>query len=241
MKTPGSLTICVLGAASIAYAQPAPAFEVASIKLSPPRTGAAGFVNLSSDPAMFRLSNTTLKILVAMAWRSSDRLVGGGPDWIDTQYYDVAAKLPPNTPKDRVPDMLQRLFAERLNLKVHRENRERRGYALVPAKNGLELKPGGEPGSSTTSLLPGRIAGDAVAMGTLADLLSRSLRQEVVDRTGLSGGYKIDLKWTPDDSHKDEGPDVFGALQKLGLKLESTKTMVEMIIVDHADRVPTEN
>ena len=235
------LSAAALAIASTAAAQPAPAFEVATIKVSPPRTGAAGTIAFSSDPAMFRLSNTTLKILVAMAYGTSDRLVAGGPAWVDEQFYDVVAKLPPDTAKERTADMLQTLLAERFNLKVHREQRERRAYALVLAKEAPELKAGGEPGSGMTGILPGRIVGKSVTAGVLADALSRTLGQEVVDQTGLQGSYEIDLKWTPEDSRKDQGPDIFTALRRIGFKLETTKTMVEMIVVDHADRIPAEN
>jgi uncharacterized protein (TIGR03435 family) len=81
-------------------------------------------------------------------------------------------------------------------------------------------------------------------MYILALLLSRQMRQLVLDQTGLAGFYEFDLKWTPDDAPEgtDTGPPVFKAVQEqLGLKLESRKDGVDVLVIDAADKVPTAN
>jgi len=78
----------------------------------------------------------------------------------------------------------------------------------------------------------------------LATMLERQLQRKVVDATGLKGKYDFKLWWSPvaDSDDSDGGPTLFGALQnQLGLKLESKKALVEVLVVDHAERFPTEN
>src|SRR5579872_7353079 len=120
----------VLAGIGVLAAQPA--FEVASVKMSPARTGTARYLSVDTDAAMVRYTNIPLVNLIGMAYRKDSRLVSG-PDWINDTVYDVSAKLPPDTPKDKVPDMMQRLLAERFQLAIHRETKEQRAYFLVVA------------------------------------------------------------------------------------------------------------
>ncbi len=233
--------------------QPAPRFEVASVKVAPPRTGQAGLFTMSSDPAMVSYSNITLKMLTAIAYGfDSDRILGG-PAWLDTQMYDVAAKLPPAASRGQAPAMLQTLLAERFKLVVHHQWRDQPVYFLVVGKSGPRLKPAQEPNADKQDLqqvrgdrLPGQIvrggiAGRSLSMGWLASALSRVAGRQVVDRTGLTGAYDIDLKWLPEDAG-GYGPDLFAAIQKqLGLKLEPGRAPVETLVIDQAQRDPTAN
>jgi uncharacterized protein (TIGR03435 family) len=230
----------LLGCAALSlHSQPAPSFEVASVKVSPPRQGTARYTTMDNDPGLFRCSNITLKNLIAIAYRTSDRLIVGGPSWLDETAYDVDAKLPPETPKDQVPDMLQTLLAERFKLAVQRESKQQRSYSLVVGKNGPKLKASQDSGQN--NLLRGRIVGPALTMGVLADLLARSVGYQVVDKTGIEGAFAVDLKWTLDDA-KTPGPNLFAAIQEqLGLKLEPGKSTVETLVIDRAERVPTDN
>jgi uncharacterized protein (TIGR03435 family) len=233
--------VALLGITTVsALAQSAPAFEVASVKVAPPRTGTAGFTAMTSDPAMVRYSNITLKNLIAIAYDFDSRLILAGPTWFDNVHYDVAAKLPPDTPKDRVPVMLRTLLAERFKLAVHRETKEQRVYYLVVGKDGPKLKEGRESGSQN-QMVPGGIMGHSMPMDVLTAMLSRFVGYQVVDNTRLTGTFDITLKWVREDD-KDNGPELSAALrEQLGLKLEPGKAPVEMLIVDHADRIPTDN
>lgn len=244
--------VALLGITAIsAQGQPVPAFEVASVKAVPTRAGTAGLIAMDTDPAMVRYSNITLKNLIAMAYRFDSRLILGGPAWLDDQLYDLAAKLPPGALKDRVPVMLQTLLAERFKLAVHRETKEQRVYFLVVGKSGPKLKEALAPddqgvqqlrGDRTpVQVVRGGIMGHSMHIGALAASLAHVAGYQVVDHTGLTGVFDIDLKWTLEDS-KGNGPDLFTAIQEqLGLKLESGKAPVEMLMIDHAERIPSEN
>jgi uncharacterized protein (TIGR03435 family) len=232
--------VALLGIAAISALAQSPAFEVASVKVSPPRAGTAGFTGIDSDPAMVRYSNITLKNLIAIAYGFDSRLILAGPAWLDSEHYDVAAKLPPDTSKDRVPMMLQTLLVERFKLAVHRETKEQRLYSLVVGKKGPKLKEGREAGGQN-QIVRGGIMGHSMPMGVLAGLLSGFLGYEIVDKTGLTGTFDINLKWRPEDG-AGNSPDLFAAIQEqLGLKLEPGKGPVETLRIDHAERLLTDN
>lgn len=93
---------------------------------------------------------------------------------------------------------------------------------------------------------------EKITMAQLAARLSGQLRQTVTDGTGLTGKYDIILSWSTAATRArtdgsvvevdDPAPDLFQALeQQLGLKLETRKTTVDIVVVDHVERVPAEN
>jgi uncharacterized protein (TIGR03435 family) len=242
----GAALICALACA----AQPPASFEVATVKLVHP-SAHPGMIAVDTDPGMVRYSNVTLQTLIGVAYRFDSRLIVGGPAWLDRELYEVSAKLPPGTPKARVPAMLQSLLAERFKLALHRETKEERVYFLVIGKNGPKLKKATPPDDSDTQqirgehlpmqMLPDRIIGHAVPLGSLTGALAHPAGYQVVDHTGLAGLFDINLKWTPENS-KNAGPDLFLAIQEqLGLKLEPGKGPVETLVIDRAERIPTEN
>jgi uncharacterized protein (TIGR03435 family) len=247
-----NFAVTLLGITAIsAQAQPGPVFEVASVKAASPRAGTEGLIATDTDPAIVRYSNITLKGLIALAYRFDSRLILGGPAWLDDQLYDLAAKLPPGARNDSVPVMLQTLLAERFKLAVHRETKEQRVYFLVRGKSGPRLKealPEDDQGAQQlrgdrppVQFVQGGIIGHSMQLGTLASVLALAAGYQVVDHTGLTGIFDINLKWTPEDS-TGIGPDLFTAIQEqLGLKLESGKAPVEMLMIDHTERIPSEN
>jgi uncharacterized protein (TIGR03435 family) len=161
--------------------------------------------------------------------------------------------------------MLRSLLEDRFQLKLTRETREMPVYDLVVAKGGSKLKESSIPAGDGS----GRGGGPQIRMGRglltfkagpmeiLAMQLSNQLGRTVIDKTGLKGNYDFELKWTPDLGQQPlglrevggpekeppvdtSGPSIFTALQELGLKLESTKGPVEILVIDHAEK-PTEN
>ena len=131
---------------------------------------------------------------------------------------------------------------------MHPEQRGFFHYALAVGKNGPklhEVQP--DPLNSHMTYRIASITHNQISMPTLSMLLSRQLRELVLDRTGLKGVYEVTLKWIPETTPAasdapDAGPTVFTALQdQLGLKLEPRKDAVEVLVIDHADRVPVEN
>lgn len=181
--------------------------------------------------------------------------VPGLPGWAKSERFDLEAGMDADTYADlqRMPveeqtaqreKMLQAILADRFKLKMHYESREQPIYALVIAKSGLRLKewpsdktPGG------ISWGRGQIEVRGEPMERFTFCLSDTLGRAVVDKTGLTGRYEIDLKWTPDELQgtPDAGASIFTAIQEqLGLKLESTRGIVETFVVDHVER-PSEN
>lgn len=137
--------------------------------------------------------------------------------------------------------MLQTLLRERFKLVLHRDSKLLPVYLLVVRKNGPHLQ-------SATSDAPGRLSsygnregvrvtGDSATMEALAHRLSRDLDRPVFNKTDIQGTFRIKLEW----AREGDGPSVFGAIQELGLKLEGSKAPIEILVIDHAERIPTEN
>jgi uncharacterized protein (TIGR03435 family) len=212
-------------------------FEVASVKSDKSQTG-VDRIKFSKGSLM--IENVSLKRCIGMAYGIEDgrNYLLSGPEWIDSERFDILAKFPPETPEREVPLMLQSLLAERFNLAVHRETRQFSAYALVIAKGGAKLHPAEAPqGSYRFKALAGHATGFSISMPMFADRLSRpdfQLDRRVVDFTGLEGTFDIKLDW--DDAS------IFTAIQEqLGLKLEARKVPLEVLVVDRVNRVPTAN
>ena len=162
--------------------------------------------------------------------------------------FDIEAKLPDDASPKSVNEMLQSLLEERFGLQLHREEKELPGYALVVAKTGPKMKENTDAESrGSFRMTRGRISAQKATMAPFADRLSQFVDLPVVDKTDLKGSYDFTLEWTPEESQpastdSPSGPSVFTALQEqLGLRLQSQKLAVGIIVVDHAERVPTEN
>jgi len=204
------------------------------------------------------MRGTTLQILIFRAYHVSSYSLFG-PDWMGSLMVDVVAKLPASaaglSPEDRrllTNVMLQGLLAERFKLKIHREEKLIPGYALVVAPGGPKMRrvEGPMPGGM---VMPGNITAKGSPIAQITASASGALRGPVQDMTGLSGYYEFNLKWTPDDlapagadnastAPDDRPPSIFTALQEqLGLRLEPRKFPIQTVVVDHVERVPTEN
>jgi uncharacterized protein (TIGR03435 family) len=166
------------------------------------------------------------------------------PAWLDSALFDVVAKLPANGSSNRYPEMLQTPPAERFKLVVHRETKDVPGLALVVDKKGPRIKPV-EPGDSGWSSGPNMVQGTKASMAQFADALSTALNRPVKDFTGLPDVYDIKIQWAPDMPSSSDPTDlpgsVYAAVQELGLRLQVQKVPVEVVVVDHIERVPTEN
>jgi uncharacterized protein (TIGR03435 family) len=237
-----------------------------------------------------------------------------GPGWLDSERYDIVAKVPRGATKEQFMGMLQNLLAERFKLTLHREKKDLPMYALVVGKNGPKLKesvddaapkasgpaaddalagaamrkltmgregfpvlpPGAGRAGTMISLTSGNahMAANGQSMAGLAEMLSNQLDLPVVDMTGLAGKYDFTLTYAmengvglrlpagiappppagpppgesgggmPGASAPDgqSSPNLFAALQEqLGLKLEQRKGPVDLLVVDHLEKVPVEN
>jgi uncharacterized protein (TIGR03435 family) len=181
-----------------------------------------------------------------------EEYLSGGPNWLDTDRFELVAKAPPGTPLASERLMLQSLLAERFHLAVHREQKPMPVYALLVGKKELKLQATSEPGDSDCKR--SFVAGDGhthatctrISMADLASWLPRlepfDVDQPAVDLTGIAGAYDFRLEWTPHGL--DSGPagiTIFDALEKLGLRLQARKEPMPVIVIDHVDRVPTDN
>ena len=222
------------------------AYEAASVKLN--NSGSSsGSTKGSKGQIVF--TNVPLKRLVERAYDVKPIQVTG-PDWMETIRVDIVAKYPQDTKRDDQPAMLRSLLEERFKLAVHRKSQDLPGYALVVAKGGFKLKAVEDTGGSNTNSNSKNhvrtLTAQTTPMTQLADILTRSLGEMVVDQTGIDGVYNFDLTWAeedqkPDDATADAAPSLFTALQEtLGLRLKPEKVPTEIIVVDHLERVPVE-
>jgi len=236
--------------AASAQDAPAPAFEAASVK---PNLSGPGHSGTDRVGGSLQMTNVTLKTCITLAYGVTEPQVLG-PNWLDSERYDIVAKADSKAPRDQFVRMLQSLLADRFKLALHRETRELSVYALVAAKGGAKLKKvegSAANGSGSSSSHRGSMTAEAVPMSKLADLLAGprfDLGHPVVDKTGLDGVFDFTLTWTPENSSEPSRddpkapPPIFIALQQqLGLKLEPQKAPVEVLVVDHAEKAPTEN
>jgi uncharacterized protein (TIGR03435 family) len=228
-------------------------FEVASVKRAPPHEGRGFNSSMKLDPGRLTCTNVSLKKLIINVYEVKDYQISG-PDWIDSELFDIAATMPRDTTGDEVLRMVKTLLAERFHLAMHHESRELPVYGLVVGKNGSKLKEV-EFGHGNTSTRPGKLTAQKVPLANLANILSRQLDRPVIDMTGLQGFYDFELEWTPEESaampkageggaavDSAVGPSLVVALQQqLGLKLETRKAPVDILVIDHADRAPSEN
>jgi uncharacterized protein (TIGR03435 family) len=247
-----------------AYAQTTPqrptfeAFEVATVK--PAIEDQKGRYLKMEGAGRFIGKDYTLKLLIAAAYDLNPKTISGGPPWVDSSHFDIAARTPGQVlpTHDEQMKMLRSLLTERFHLAFHREQREFSFYALELAKGGARLKPSVTPEQPPTVgpgvVYPGRIAlpGHNATVQELASLLQRAiLDRPVVDRTGLTGRYDFSLEWAPNET--EFGGDVgaapettpslplFEAIQQqLGLRLEPTRGPVDALAIDAAQK-PTDN
>lgn len=262
-------------------------FEVATVKLAAPpaltappgggpRPGQQGGGPGTADPERVRYRSMTLQTLLVNAYGLPVSQITG-PAWIESERYDIVAKVPPGTTKEQVNVMLQSLVTDRFALRIHRETRELPVYELVAGKGASKMKAHvedpGAPGTAAGELKldtngrpmppPGEMIGILLPPGrwsfaatkqkiggtssSLVNLLARELGRPVIDKTGLTGEYDWSLEFrdtrpvrqSPGDP---DAPEISVAVEEqLGLKLESRKGPVELLVVDSGNRTPSEN
>ena len=234
------------------------------------------------NPGRITWTNVWLLRVIQIAYDfPTDRITG--PDWLNTDRFDIVGTFPADTALSDFRQMVQSLLAERFKLVVHRGIKEVSGYVLEVAKNGPKLrlsgaepvrdlknaKPGpnaltvvddngfpaprpGNPfyapgaGFEATIAVNGRYRASSLNSGmeAIAEMLGRAVGAPLEDRTGLTGVYNVRLEYLPNsaDTAADPGPGILDAVEmQLGLKLTAKKVPVEMLVIDHAERVPTGN
>jgi uncharacterized protein (TIGR03435 family) len=221
-------------------------FEVASIK--PNKTNERMYYGLRN--ATLTVRNMTAKGLIQTAYGRRDFQMTGGPAWITSECFDIDAKA--QRPLKATHEMEKSLLASRFHLEFHRETKEASVYTLVVARGGLKMKLSAdqtEPEKGGPKEMgPGRLVGNGIPMYVIVNLLSNMLGRAVVDNTGLTGKYDVNLRPLPDTLQLPADPAdslapadflnlaVIEAVEKqLGLKLESTKAPREVLVIDRIE------
>jgi uncharacterized protein (TIGR03435 family) len=293
------MMLALLPVLSQSQATQQPSFEVASVKpvkmgpglIKGPVTVTLGCHGTDSHSPGITLPMgrcisrfEPLRMIIALAYDVPPALmypyegkVVIGPDWINSEVYDIEAKAESPASEAQLKLMLQTLLAERFKLKLHRENREMPVYALVTGKNGVKFTKAPaerecgeqkrsdhrfelgatELGEQCHGFVPdkGGLAGRSVDMSDVAEMLAIWAGRKVIDKTGIEGLFDIrmpqmiaanvGLSAQTDEKSGRGGnvisiPTVFEAVEQFGLKLESTRGPVEVLVVDSIER-PSEN
>ncbi len=231
-----------------------PAFEVATIKPSKPGTPGQGIVVRGRQ---FSTLNTPLSLLIAFAYGLHPRQIAEAAPWMDQDQYDILAQ--PDA--DGVPNekqlrtMMQKLIADRFKLTFHLEKRELAVYTITVADKTKAASaltpnvgnPNGLPGLGFSR--PGALRALNAKISDFANLLQTVVMDRpVVDQTTLPERYDFQFNWTPDQSQfggrgpapsddPSAPPGIFTAMQEqLGLKLESTRAPVDVLVIDHVEK-----
>ena len=231
-------------------------FEVAAIKPGDPNNRQSG-VHWAAGGRVAN-TNATVKALIAFAYGLPEEQILGGEKWVSSDEYSIVAKPDSDSPIPsgdagylKMKTLFQQLLGSRFKLKVHSETRQVAVYNLILAKSGKLREADSRSGSSLPTRA-GHFIGTAVPIWALAQVLSQQLARPVTDKTGLSGKYNFDLTYAVDplqgdpfgpltryspSPSDDNSPSIFTALEEqLGLRLESTRGPLQVIIIDRAEK-----
>lgn len=226
-----------------------PQFEVATIKPSDPADQNYGFH--TSGHRIF-VENQTVSSILSVAYAIHRSQIVDAPAWFDHDRFDVhGVPDQPGVPNlKQLQEMLQKLLADRFQLKFHRDRRELSVYAITVGKSGPRLaKSAGDPNGLPDEIGFGRGSQRILKFtnSSISDLalnLQDTLEKPVIDTTSLPGRFDFTLTWTPDTvvpSEPNPAPGLFTAFQEqLGLKLQPTRLPTDVLVIDHAEK-PSEN
>jgi uncharacterized protein (TIGR03435 family) len=246
------LLIC---SAAFAQTHPKLSFEVVSVKI------ASGQDDHSDiDDAQFDVGGISMAELL---WRALHIPAGRlhAPQWCDSATYNVRGKLPQGSTKKQVPEMLQSMLLDRFGLRFHVEHKLEPAYELRIGSGEAKLRPSLAP-SNPRDEFNCTLGGDhhvchlmsmenlALMLSTLADAWLRApnvpswaIDRPVVNATGLTGEYDFEINYgsSKRDPADPDAKRVVDGIKELGLKLEPVKHEFDYIVIDHLERVPTEN
>ena len=241
----------LLVATSLSFAQQLE-ISVVSIKPSDPGTNSMGN---RFPPGRFTFTGYSLMSLIETAYSLKEYQILDAPGWMSSERWSLEGELTQPVRMFTYLQLLQPVLADRFHLKIRRETRTMPIYSIVAAKGGPKLKPV-EEGAKQGAQYGNMIVDKKFEISRLAPMLSLSLNMPVVDKTGLTGEYDMNLKWTPDPAAPAFGdvrdpadipapdpsrPEIFTAIkEQLGLELKAEKGPVDVIVIEHAER-PTPN
>ena len=231
-----------------------PSFEVATIKPTKPGEQRKLFGVRGNH---FTTINTSLTDLITFAYGVQQKQVVDAPLWMDTDKWDIEAQpdVPGAPNKQQVATMVQKLLADRYQLKFHNDKKELSAYVLTVAKSGQKMTAGSTDPNQLPGLFFRQLGVLTVQNATMVDfaglMQTAVLDRPVVDQTALPGKWNFLLKWTPDESQfggmgvkvpppndaADAPPSLFTAIQEqIGLKLDAGKAQVPVLVIDKAEK-----
>jgi len=233
----------------LAQAPAKPAFEVATIKRN--LNGEGGSIGIEPG-GRFRAINADVRFMIATMYRPNGgpRLfpsqIVGLPDWTSTEKYDMVGKvadefagLSAAEQFRRMPPMVQSLLEDRFKLRLHRETRQMPIYTLVVARPNV-IRPSAvdcrkEPNKCSIQSAGGHYSAVGLTMNNFMIFLSNTVERVVIDRTQLQGAYDVEFDWSSEAG--SDKPSIFTAVQEqLGLKLESDRGPVDVLVIDNIER-----
>ncbi|AFL89253.1 antirepressor regulating drug resistance protein [Terriglobus roseus DSM 18391] len=237
--------------------RPDQSFEVATIKPVENSAKTSRFIKLEGTKRVV-IRDYNLRLLIAAAYNMNPKTISGGPEWVDSDYFDISALAPgsgqTSPTREAQMSMLRNLLEDRFKLTYHREQKEFSIFALEVAKDGPKLKATSLSPTDPSSVGPGMVYPQKIVMparnATMNDftsLLQRAvLDRPVVDMTGLTGRYDFTLEWAPDEnqfggelhpaSEDAPSPPLFQAVQQqLGLRLYARKGPVSAMVIDQVE------
>jgi uncharacterized protein (TIGR03435 family) len=231
-------------------------FEVASVKPSPPNTQGTG-VRPAPGGRRYIGSGIPLRSYLYVAYQVRPEQIAGGPSWLDNELYDLNAEADQPTSIENLHIMLQNILTDRFKLQFHFEKKEMQAYTLTVDKNGtknLTAHPNPSAGEVVLdqSIGPGlnKWHAHCASMDFFTWRLSQTVPDPIINQTRLEGCFDFELNFVREQfqgapgappSDTVVGSSIYDALKnQLGLRLESKKAPVEVMVIDHAER-PTEN
>jgi uncharacterized protein (TIGR03435 family) len=259
------LAAIVLTALAVQAQNARPEFEVASVRPSSPDTILDSFVpTLNVAPGTtLRIANRQLKELIMIAYNVGGRQLAG-PQWLidppgragDIPRFDIVAKVPNDASREQVPVMLKNLLEDRFQFRAHHEQRQMAIYALELAKGGLKIMPVPNGEGRDAGCVRNMFGANGVTTAVCRNMTPAQLAQQlqtlspayfregpIVDKTGLTQVYDFTLNWITQQQRDDgeDGPSMYEAVEKLGLHIERQKGTADVLVVDQAKQMPTDN
>ncbi len=237
----------------------------AALNNTTPREGApdAGIPSLrNAQPGRnLTIANQGLRSLIALAYDVGGAQVvapqwEGDSEW-QTNHFDIVAKVPSDGTKEQLPLMLQSLLADRFKLALHRETRPTSVYVMEISRGGAKLQlqesPADDRRAPGCERSWGRNSNELVAdcHGLTAAGMAQSIQtlapayfdRPLLDATDLKGIYSFSLRWITRSASQAgmDGATMFEAVANIGLKINTRKQPMEMLVIDHCEKMPTEN
>ena len=245
------LFIVLLVSGRIAFVQSSatPKFEVASVKLDPIGTSEGpgkGREIIQVSSGNLSVQNITLNSALKWAYRLQANQISG-PPWIDSERYLIFAKAGGPVSEDQLRLMLRNLLTERFKLALHWETRDQPCFVLVVGSRGAKLKVSKVDEDGGVRYGKGNsVIGTKASLSQFADALTNPLHGVVLDETGLPGNYDFTLDlnvYEPGNIAPEDMPVIInrGLQDQLGLKLESRKRPIEVLVIEQGERLPIQN